>query len=87
MATRRRSMPPQGSMPAYVYKVAKGFGLERFFSMRSRKRAHWGMWKPHEHEVQHDPMERPMVLTCNCPGYQYRRVCAGTRPFLRGRLP
>lgn len=51
------------------------------FEMFSRKRAN-KKEKRHSHLVIWSPHEK--VLVCSCPGYAYRRICAGTRTVLAG---
>lgn len=64
----------------YVYREEnRGFG-ERVYYMRSRKRSRLKA-KRHTHIVTWNPEERS--LWCVCHGWQYRRICSGTRHVLR----
>lgn len=68
--------------PFVVKRVPMGRD-EVHFLMRSRKRATRGE-KRHEHLVLWNPREK--TLACTCPGFHYRKVCAGTREVLLGRV-
>lgn len=57
-------------------------GGEVHFIMRSRKRANKKGAKRHEHLVMWSPREK--FLACTCPGFTYRRICAGVREVLMG---
>lgn len=73
--------PP--SRPYVVKRMPMGHG-EVHFLMRSRKRSNRKGAKRHEHLVMWSPRER--VLICTCPGYNFRKVCSGTREILAGRV-
>lgn len=69
-------------MPPSVYIARRtnlGDGLTSLI-IRSRKRARLSA-KRHEHLVFWDPAGK--ILTCSCPGYNYRRTCSATTFVLR----